>query len=783
MKQIAFLLFWGCAGISAIAATVPDRYLVELAGEPAALHAAKRGHRARAADPEFRTGTATLLDQHRQVRAELEARGAQVLGETTAASNVMVVRIPAARASALASIPGVLRVHPVRLFQHTLDHALPLERVPDAWNLIGGQSNAGSGIMIGMIDTGIDSNHPALNDASLRPPAGFPKTTQASDQAYTNNKIIVARSYATNSNGSPAPALDSDGHGTGTSMIVAGAAVSGPNGAISGVAPKAFLGNYKVFPDDPNAGAQENWIISALDDAVTDGMNIINLSLGSPLAARPSDDLLAQAVETAIAAGVIVTISAGNGGPNGNTIASPGVAPDAITVGSTWNDRDFAGSLQPANGPALAAYPGSGPNTTTPVTATLVDVAQFDSSGLACGPLPQNSLQGSIVLILRGTCTFETKIDNAQQAGAIAVVVYTDAARPDAFTMSVGAATLPAALVSYADGASLKQQLAGGPFTVTVDFNIQPVAVNPNHLSSFSSIGPNSDFGIKPDLVAVGQSVSTATLHSNFVVESGTSFSAPMLAGAAAVLEAARPGLTTGQYRSLLINSAASIVQDSGAPLPVQMSGAGFLNVLSAATGNIAAAPASISFGAGSGSVDQSSALTLTNLGTAPDTFSIVPQPIGNGPAPSLSATSVQLDPGQSQSISVRFTASSLDPGAYQGYLQIQSTQNSVTALVPYWYGVPSGTATHITVLDAPTNGNPGTVQTIYIRPVDDQGLPAAVPPEVSLTSATGILNSVQSIDSSIPGAYRIRVRLGAGSNVLHIVDGAATADITIQSP
>lgn len=782
--KLAIFLAVTCLGSLGIAATVPERYLVELEGDPAAVHAVKRGHAVRSYDPEFRSRLATLRQQHSRMRTALESYGAQVIGETTVATNVMVVRIADDRAAGLASIPGVLRVHPVRLFQPTLDHALPLERVPDAWNQIGGAQNAGLGIKIGMIDTGIDSKHPAFNDSTLIPPDGFPLANQASNIAYTNNKIIVARSYAINSNGSNSPAADTDSHGTGTSMVAAGAVITGPNGSpISGVAPKAFLGNYKVFPDNSSSGAQEDWIISAIDDAVADGMDVINLSLGSLLAARPADDLLAQAVENATFAGKIVTVSAGNAGPDPNTIGSPGVAPDAITVGSSWNDRDFAGILQIAGGSSIAAYPGNGPNTTTPISAPLVDITLFDPTGLACGSLPSGSLAGSIAFILRGSCTFETKIDNAQQAGALAAVIYTYASSPDALTMGVGAASLPAAMLRYQDGAALKEQLAGGPLSITIDFRVQAVPVNPNRLSSFSSRGPNSDFGIKPDLLAIGQPISTATLNSGFVVESGTSFSAPMLAGAAALLEAARPGLTVGQYRSLLINSSIPIVQDSGVPLDVQQSGAGFLNMLNAINANTAVSPTFISFGVGSGSVDQTSTLTITNVGAASDTFSIVAQPIGGGPVPALSANSLSLNPGQAQNVSVRFTGSSLDPGGYQGYLQIQGTQNSIVATVPYWYGVPLGVATHITVLDAPTNGNPGSTQTIYLRPVDDQGLSSGTPPAVSVTSGTGVVIAVQSVDSAVPGAYGIRVRLSVGTNTFHVTSDAVSTDITIHSP
>ena len=769
--------------VSAVAATVPDLYIVQLDGDPAAIHSVRRGHSARSNDPEFRARIGSLRQQHTQMRVALESNGAQVIGETTAVTNVMVVRISSDRAAALASIPGVIRVHPVRLFYPTLDHALPLARVPDAWNQIGGQGNAGLGIKVGVIDTGIDSGHPALNDTSLTPPSGFPIAGRASDSAYTNNKIIVARSYAINSDGTNAPALDTDGHGTGTSTIVAGAAVSGPTGPISGVAPKAFLGNYKVFPDNSGSGAQDDWIITAIDDAVADGMDVINLSLGSVLASRPSEDLLDQAIENAIAAGKIVTIAAGNAGSDPNTIGSPGTTPDAITVGSSWNDRDFAGSLQPTGGAAVAAYPGSGRNTSRPITANLVDVTQFDSSGQVCSSLPPNSLQGSIAFIFRGICTFEVKINNAQQAGALAVVIYTDAARPDPFTMSVGAASLPAALLTYQDGIALKQQLAGGSLQVTLDFNVQPVAVSANRLSTFSSRGPSSDSGIKPDLVAVGQSMITATLGSGFVVESGTSFSAPMVAGAAALLKAARPGLAAAQYRSLLVNSASPIIQSSGVPLAIQQSGAGFLNVLSSLTSNITATPTSLSFGAGAGTVNQTGTLNVTNVGSAPDTFTVLVQPIGDGPVPSLSSNSVPLNPGQSQSISIRLSASALSPGSYQGYLQIQGAQNSVSAIVPYWYGVPSGAATHMTVLDSPTNGRPGSQQTFYVRPVDDQGLPVSAVPDVTVTSGAGAVTGVQSIDSDVPGAFQIRVRLTVGANVFHVASGGAAADITIQSP
>src|SRR5690242_79400 len=121
---------------------------------------------------------------------------------------------------------------------------------------------------------------------------------------------------------------------------------------------------------------------------------------------------------------------------------------------------------------------------------------------MACGSLPQGSLSGSVVLILRGVCTFETKLNNAQRAGATAAVVYNDAARAVLFGMDVGAATLPANSITYADGAALKQLIAGGAVTATLTFIPTAIPVNINHVTDFSSRGPNTDYGIKPDVLA-----------------------------------------------------------------------------------------------------------------------------------------------------------------------------------------------------------------------------------------------------------------------------------------
>ena len=184
--------------------------------------------------------------------------------------------------------------------------------------------------------------------------------------------MIVARSYASlfETRDPDTSARDRVGHGTGTAMAAAGVMNTGPLATISGVAPKAWLGSYKIFgTPGVNDTTNDAALLKAIDDAVADGMDVINLSLGSLEAARPADDLEVQAIERASALGVTVVVVAGNDGPNPDTIDSPGTAPSAITVGAAKNDRMFAASASVAGGAPVVAVPGSGPNSPTPITA------------------------------------------------------------------------------------------------------------------------------------------------------------------------------------------------------------------------------------------------------------------------------------------------------------------------------------------------------------------------------------------------------------------------------
>ncbi len=399
--------------------------------------------------------------------------------------NGFAVHVPGEALPALANLPGVAAVHPVREYFPTLDASNVAMGAPAFWSALGGDSQAGAGMKIGIIDTGVDFSNPMFSDASLSTPAGFPK----GDATLANGKVIVARFFQ-----SLADSRDSDadlghrtaqdlvGHGSHSAGVAAGSRVelSGSGRrpiTVAGVAPKAWIGDYRVF----SPRAFDDNIIAAIEAAVDDGMDVINMSFGSPPAGNPLDDPIIAAVENAVAAGVVATISAGNGGPDPSTVGFPGAAPGAITVAASTNahyglsdlgifELISGGTSVPAN---LVSVVGGacGDQCSLPAVALsgpLADVDDVDGqlSGIACTSLPGGSLNGRIALVQRGTCTFVVKGQNVAAAGAVGMVIYNsdDPAVTNSgeqlFNPGMAQASVPALLLRRSDGLALKSFIA-----------------------------------------------------------------------------------------------------------------------------------------------------------------------------------------------------------------------------------------------------------------------------------------------------------------------------------
>ena len=739
MRRFVYSLFgiflWTGA---ALAQVVPDRYIVELSGPPLGAEARTKGRDV------LKDRVTVIRTEQARIRALIQQRNGKVLSSLDSLMNALIVNIADADAPALAAMAGVKQVYPVREYKMNLDHALPLHHVPEAWTRIGGKDKAGAGVRIAILDTGVSPNHPAFQDPTLKPPPGFPRASKPQNLAFTNNKIIVARSYEDiYQETDPDDAQDRHGHGTETAMCAAGVTNKGPFATITGVAPKAWIGGYKIVPGNTGS-ASGDVILKALDDALADGMDVINLSFGG-VGAFPAipDYVPAVAVDRLRLFGVVMVVSAGNDGPTPNSMSDFASQASVISVGAVQSDRAFNGSVAVGGAAPVQAFTSTGP-VPGPLTTTVFDVSSVDPSGLLCSPLPAGSASGQIALILRGTCTFEQKVLDAQAGGAVAAIIYVQPGQAP-IHISIGGATLPTVLLSNSDGVSLKNTVASNPSTaVTVVFDGVAYPEDPHLLASFTSKGPNYDYTIKPDLVAVGTDVYMATqsldptgeLYSKdgYLVENGTSFSSPLTAGAVAVLRGARPGLTVDQYRSLIINSATPLTRPDGQIERVQQAGTGVLNLDAALQSTISAFPTSLTYLLGSGDLggvvtgdlDQ---LTLTNVGKTADVFHVAAIGFDSAPALQFSTNSadenptstldVPIDAGQSKTIYAYWTTDkTLAVGEYQGDILVESAHGD--ALVPYWYGVPSQIPQNVyQVNPPPASARAGSTINLFVRVTD----------------------------------------------------------------
>ena len=666
-----------------------------------------------------------------QARAVRAVRGAIPQGRIEERYQVVLdgftVDLPVSKLAKLVDLDVAPRVFP------SLRYTLDTNRSPgvigaDVFHRETGAN--GQGMKIGVVDDGVDPTNPYFDATSFSYPAGFPKGLSR----WVSRKVIVARVFPGPTSGAggrlavdPAASF----HGTHVAGIAAGnTGTCSPGGSdhpptcgLSGVAPRAYIGNYRVFTIPTPAGyvADTPEIVAAFESAVRDGMDVINFS-GGGAATEPANDALLDAVHNVAAAGVVPVIAAGNDRDSYGlgTVGSPGTAPDAITVAAVSNTHVFDPTMSvsadgaPSTVENIPIATGGGeffPPVFGRSPHSLVDIGTLGADRRLCGPdddpnneaktpLAPGSLRGAIALVSRGHCTFASKATRAANAGAAAIVVVDNrSGEADPIPIRL---QLPAGKISDLDGARLRAYLDanGGSAPVRVGNTIEDDETGRSGIvTDFSSAGlTNFDDLLKPDVAAPGGQILSSTLPSftggsPFAVFDGTSMAAPHVTGAAALLIERHRGWTPQQVKSALIGTAGPAWADTArtAEAPVILEGGGLINVARADDPQVFANPASLSFqrlDVTHAAAERALLVTVTDANDGAGTWSVdlVPQTTTAGAALDLPPLVTVPPGGDAQLVATAHAPSGAAPGWNYGFVVLR--RGSVTRRIPYGFDI-----------------------------------------------------------------------------------------------
>ena len=369
---------------------------------------------------------------------------------------------------------------------------------------------------------------------------------------------------------------------------------------------------YKVSEDGESVPS--HLIIKAIEKSIEDGADIINISLGI----NQTNTKIDQAVNKAVKNNIFVVTAAGNFGPELNTIGSPGINPNAITVGATFNNvTNSLVSTFEIEGKTFNVFPMVGTQSLAePITSQII----FGKYGRV-HDLLENNFEGSILLIERGSdieneiVYFSDKEKNAADVGAKAIVVYNN--EPGIFFGELiheyvdegYNPTIPALSLSREDGLVIKEILQSDTK------GILDVFYHPDFVAYFSSRGPVSPFYIKPDIVAPGAFINTTDINGNYKISSGTSFAAPHVAGTAALILQKNPQLTPQELKSILMTTSEIVYDQFDDRFPIEVSGNGRIDASKAINAELIIMPPNLIFDLSPANQIQTKNLKIKGIG------------------------------------------------------------------------------------------------------------------------------------------------------------------------
>ena len=513
--------------------------------------------------------------------------------ELYVAANAVGFRTKVKDLKKLYQVFGKDKVRISNVYKVELGYSVPLIGADSVWTDPGVN---GSGIYVGVVDTGIDYTHPDFGGDGAN--HGFPTA-----------KVVAGYDFGDNDH----DPMDLQSHGTHVSGIMAA------DGQVKGVAPKAKIVIAKIVKG--GAGEATGFDIARAFDYMADPDNLdggpegahpkvtaVNMSFGSPYGFVDPFDIEHWAIEVCIGTGVFVSLAAGNDYwayadtfgtsykyqyiPDWASVGDPSITPSAMSVAASYNSYGKYPALTkivPAPQTDYAYTIGSG--SPDPVT-TLGDNSGLGYEYVYCGLGGSASdfppeVSGRIALIKRGTCTFLTKVQNAYNAGAIGVIIYNNTS--GYITMNTdGQPSIPAVFISLADGnALLPYAVNGSTGGGKVGFRPNTYADVPqvtDTMVDFSSWGPPPDLSFKPEITAPGGGIwsTVPVAMGSYANYSGTSMAAPHVGAAAALVKQARPNLQVSDVKTALMNTAKLITDSTGFYYSPHLAGAGRVDVKAA---------------------------------------------------------------------------------------------------------------------------------------------------------------------------------------------------------
>lgn len=470
------------------------------------------------------------------------------------------------------NLPGVNKVRIVNEYQMDMTTAIESTNAATVWKEL---ELKGEGMLIAIIDSGIDYRHPDMKitnmeQAKIKTKAEADVLLAGKRGKWFTEKVPIGYNWADRNTEILDIGKTASMHG----QHVAG--ISAANGLLIGVAPEAQLIAEKVFSnneDFPSAFSDD--IVAAIDHAVAVGADVINMSLGAIAGYALPDDPEHVAIKRAVDKGVIVVVSAGNSSystaadffayiedPDIGVVGSPGLWDDTIQVAASVNrgisGSSFTVSPEIEDLPRIVYDPGS-PDDHSSLDPAKVLKGEYEVVDVGLGTVGDfagKNLNGKVALISRGSISFNEKTINAQHAGAVAAIIYNNTT--GTISMALGAGTkIPSVSILQSTGLALKKLLADSDETVTVHFdgvfasNNQGVPPGDN-VTDFSSWGLTPDFKFKPDIMGPGGGIYSTLNVDQYGLMSGTSMSAPHVSGAMALIAQALIELGATQDRNFV---------------------------------------------------------------------------------------------------------------------------------------------------------------------------------------------------------------------------------------